>query len=270
MKTMSEDDTKALSEAERALPYQLFDREDEKEIIASLKGAYIEGMVYQFKQGGRIVTGVSYTGIKEIAYNISLETGREINTEIIESHEDENNYYMTMRATHKGVGSRLGAAVQSKTYQRGGIDPFAYTKILSKAQRNALRSVLPENALKVFLEKAKESGKIKDVTSEQSTGPRYFKDDRGSWRCEDVGIDRLDMEVTPAVLDVLSEEALDITKVLMGKYGDNIVIYLDPAYPNLTVGPYRKAIEGLDSPKLISVSGNKSSHWTPIENLPAE
>ena len=137
----------------RQEPYKLMDLEDEKEIIASVSGAYLEGMVYTFTQGNRQVTGVSYIGIKEIAYQLAIGTGREItiDPDTITKEEDENFYYITMMAHHHGVGTRIGAAVQAKKFSSGVKDPFAFVKAYSKAQRNALRAVLPELTIKAFI-----------------------------------------------------------------------------------------------------------------------
>lgn len=255
-------------EERRQEPYKLMDLADEKEIIASLSGAYLKGMVYTFDQGGRTVTGVSYTGIKEIAYQLAVGTKREINIDpdTVTREEDEDYYYVTMMAHHHGVGTRIGTAVQAKKFSNGNKDPFAFVKAYSKAQRNALRAVLPELTIAAFIEQARGEGRTRSV--ESTVVPSYtYNEQRKFWECPDTGIEPMETPVGDKVLDHLEDAGFDPSKMKMGKYGENVVLYLDSVDK---IKPYTKAMDDLKEPELTYIQGYKSSHWVPTENLPKE
>jgi len=137
--------------------FELMEHKDEDQILAELQGAYLDKFVYSFKQGSQEVVGISWAGIKEIAYRIG-----EIDTVIEKYEETEDSYVFIVKATHKGVGSRLGVSQQAKNYGNGKPDPFALQKALSKAQRNAIRGVIPEATLEQYLNKFRKQDKHTD------------------------------------------------------------------------------------------------------------
>ena len=139
------------------------ERKDEAQILSELQGVFLDKFVYSFKQGQNTVTGISWAGIKEIAYRIG-----EIDTNIEKFEETEDAYVFIVRATNKGVGSRLGVSNQSKM-QNGRVDQFALQKALSKAQRNAIRGVIPEATIQQYLDTFLKQGKV-DSTQ---PSPRY-------------------------------------------------------------------------------------------------
>jgi len=121
--------------------FELMDRKDEAQILAELKGAYSKKFVYQFQQGKNTVTGISWSGIKEIAFRIG-----NIKTEINENVSDDEEYAFIVRATNTETGSSmLGVGNCKKT------EGFARQKALSKAQRNAIRGVIPEATIELYL-----------------------------------------------------------------------------------------------------------------------
>jgi hypothetical protein len=137
--------------------FELMEQKDEQQILAELQGAYLDKFVYSFKQGGQEVVGISWAGIKEIAYRIG-----EIDTVIEKYEETDEAYIFIVKATHKGVGSRLGVSQQAKHYGNGKPDPFALQKALSKAQRNAIRGVIPEATLEQYLTQFRKQDKHTD------------------------------------------------------------------------------------------------------------
>ena len=257
-------DPRQTSEEERQAPFRAMEKADEDQIVAAMRGKYLEGMVYSFKQAGRTVTGISYMGVKEITYQLAVETGREIDTELVERAEDEDNYYVTVRAVHKGVGSRLGASVQAKKFSSGAKDPFAFTKALSKAQRNALRAVIPELSIQQFIEEAQKGGggKVKDVTSTQESS--RWKNDRGFWTCNDTGITELETPIPDKVSDALEDAGVDPSALRMGTYGGEPVLFLPNV--NTKINPYKKVLKEITDPsKFEYCAGNLSSHWFPVD-----
>lgn len=136
--------------------FREMEKRDEEQILQELRGQVVEEMIYQFPSGGRTITGISWVGIKEIARRYG-----KIDTQLIEFQDLGESVMFIVKAIdiEKGTGL-LGTATQSKMMKRkdGTVeeDPFAVTKALSKAQRNAIRSIIPETFFKaVFAELSK-------------------------------------------------------------------------------------------------------------------
>ena len=146
--------------------FAIMEQKDEQQILSELQGVYLDKFVYSFKQGNQKVTGISWAGIKEIAYRIG-----EIDTTIEKYEETDDAYIFIVKATNKGVGSRLGVSNQPKKYSNGKPDQFALQKALSKAQRNAIRGVIPEATIQQYLDKFMKQDKNMDTT--QPEEPRY-------------------------------------------------------------------------------------------------
>ena len=121
--------------------FAIMDKRDESQILSELQGNYMKEFVYKFKIGKREVTGISWSGIKEIAYRV-----QGIDTEIDSIAHDEVSYTFIVKATNKNIdSSRLGVGTCLKK------ETFAIQKALSKAQRNAIRGVIPEKTIELFL-----------------------------------------------------------------------------------------------------------------------
>jgi len=135
----------------RSEDFREMDARDEEQVLLALRGTFLKEFVYKFPMGGRQVTGISWSGIKEIAYRV-----QGIDTEIENQKETDEAFTFIVKATNKNIdSSRLGVGVQPKLMKRGGRDvpdPFAIQKALSKAQRNAIRGVIPEATIKQYIE----------------------------------------------------------------------------------------------------------------------
>ena len=151
--------------------FAIMERKDEAQILSELQGVFLDKFVYSFKQGNTTVTGISWAGIKEIAYRIG-----EIDTNIEKYEETEEAYIFIVRATNKGVGSRLGVSNQPKK-QNGKVDQFALQKALSKAQRNAIRGVIPEATIQQYLDSFTKQGKVDNTQPEPRYEPQPIDDD---------------------------------------------------------------------------------------------
>jgi hypothetical protein len=131
--------------------FKIMDARDENQILSELQGHYLTEFVYSFKAGGRDIIGLSWAGIKEIAYRMK---GIQIETCTI---EDKADYWMvTCKALDiERRSSRFGVATQSKLLKRkdGNTEPddFALQKATSKAQRNAIRALIPEITAKQYI-----------------------------------------------------------------------------------------------------------------------
>ncbi len=123
---------------------------DDAAIIAEITGggvALAQDYVYSFKQGGKTVSGLTIAGINEAA---NRRGGIEV-TEL--THEERGDSWLaTAKAVDTGTGSeRWGAYEQNKKLPNGKNDPFAFTKANHKAQRNAIRQLLPVSVIKQVL-----------------------------------------------------------------------------------------------------------------------
>ena len=154
------------------------DTRDEAQILLNLKGGFLEEFVYEFYVEGKKTTGISWSGIKEIAYRIG-----EIETELVKYEETETHHTFMIKAINKGIGSRLGIYSQPKIFtsgkRKGQINDFALQTALSKAQRNAIRGVIPEATIKTYIEMFKNEGRVdntppprREVQSETKEKPK--------------------------------------------------------------------------------------------------
>jgi len=139
-------------EIEKQDDFREMELRDEQQILAEIKGAYLQEFVYDFTVGSRKVTGLSWAGVKEIAYRMGGVRVDDLDI------QDKGEYWIV---TAKAVdvtrnASRFGVSTQSKTMKlRSGEsmpDDFAVQKAVSKAQRNAIRALIPEVFVKTCLE----------------------------------------------------------------------------------------------------------------------
>ncbi|HRZ15323.1 MAG TPA: hypothetical protein P5110_07440 [Candidatus Omnitrophota bacterium] len=153
----AEPETKALvvyNDGEAALAMEA---RDEGQITASLKGEYVEDYVYSMevndgRGGKRKVTSLSWMGIQEAARAYG-----HIRTEIYDRRESgagEMDPWIefTIRAIDDQTGAeRFGIKRQHKMKQgKNGAypDPFYIEACLAKAQRNAIRQLIPQGMMR--------------------------------------------------------------------------------------------------------------------------
>ena len=125
---------------------------DELQIAEELRGRVIAQYFYEFESSGRTVTGIAYAGIKAIAREMG-KRGEAIDIPEVtfDSGEDMKGPWIGCLAKAKNMRTnetRWGYASQALVMKlrSGGemSDPFAKVKVLSKAQRNAIRAFIPE------------------------------------------------------------------------------------------------------------------------------
>lgn len=134
--------------------FRAMDRADELQILDELQGRALEVMVYSFTQQGKRLTDLSYAGVREVVRTLNTRGYTAIRVgaqpplvdEIVEN--DESYYRVMVYAEDSRTGSgQWGTAVEPKHIQkRNGERPwdkFALTKALNKAQRNAMKALLP-------------------------------------------------------------------------------------------------------------------------------
>ena len=133
--------------------FQLMERKDEEQILQEIKGNVLSEFVYSFVTNGREITGLSYAGVKQIA----LKMG---NIHCAEPILQENNGMWICKVKAVDVQRNLemwGVSTQPKFMEfrdgRKARDDFCLQKCVSKAERNALRKLMPE---KIIVEMLKE------------------------------------------------------------------------------------------------------------------
>ena len=125
---------------------------DDRAIIDMLTGQAAEDYVYSFQQGGRTVEGLTLAGINEAA---NRRGG--IKVDEVRYEEKESSWLAIARATDTVTGSaRYGAYEQPKhtgTDSNGKLrdDPHSFTKAIHKAQRNAIKQLLPVPVIREVL-----------------------------------------------------------------------------------------------------------------------
>lgn len=140
--------------------YSIFDKLDEQQIMDEMQGKVITEYFYNFQIGGREVTGISWAGTKAVARYMSMQNkqhgfdGIEIMPIDLKRDVIEDDRYITAVARAIDHGSGLimtGIARQSKyIIRKDGTsipDDFAIVKACSKAMRNAIRSLIPEQVI---------------------------------------------------------------------------------------------------------------------------
>lgn len=133
--------------------YQIMDQRDEAQIVAALEGRYLDDFVYEVDSGGDKVIGLSWIGIQEA----SRAYGG-IQCRILEERETKTHVIVTVEAKDMKTGSaRVGRSRQAILRQLPSgklqMDPFTDVKAISKAQRNAIRQLLPQVLMKQWIDR---------------------------------------------------------------------------------------------------------------------
>jgi hypothetical protein len=154
-------------------PYTAMDKLDEEQIEMELSGQFLEQLVYTVGKGPNKVTSLSWAGVKHVAYTMAQ---KQQPISIEEAHITKDNEKYTVVAWAKNLKTeekRPGIAEQPfdkevKIRGAGGVptgevkyekDSFAAQKALSKAQRNAMRALLPEVEVAALIQQTIDEGK---------------------------------------------------------------------------------------------------------------
>ena len=126
--------------------YAVVDQVDDQAIVELMTGQTIQDYVYSFKQGGRTVEGLTLAGINEAA---NRRGG--IQVEEVEYEELENSWIATAKAVDTITGSSRFGAYEQPKMNGSRPDPFAFTKAIHKAQRNAIKQLIPVPVIREVL-----------------------------------------------------------------------------------------------------------------------
>lgn len=126
--------------------YEVVDQVDDQAIVELMTGQTIQDYVYSFKQGGRVVEGLTLAGINEAA---NRRGG--IQVEEMKYEELEHSWIATVKAVDTITGSSRWGAYEQPKMNGSRTDPFAFTKAVHKAQRNAIKQLLPVPVIREVL-----------------------------------------------------------------------------------------------------------------------
>ncbi|KKK60726.1 hypothetical protein LCGC14_3021460, partial [marine sediment metagenome] len=135
------------------------DHKDEDQIMDEIKGRMIDEYVYQFEVdvrkngkvvGTRIVTGVSYAGIK------ALVTGRGGYSITKNTIVEVNGIWYAKVMVHDNINDMDGLGLGECSLQ----ETFARQKAMGKALRNAYRSIMDEGQFIAFIKQWKKQKEI--------------------------------------------------------------------------------------------------------------
>ena len=126
--------------------YEVVDQVDDQAIIELMTGQTIQDYVYSFKQGGRTVEGLTLAGINEAA---NRRGGIQI--EEVKYEEREHSWIATAKAVDTITGSSRYGAYEQPKMTGSRPDPFAFTKAIHKAQRNAIKQLIPVPVIREVL-----------------------------------------------------------------------------------------------------------------------
>ncbi len=120
------------------------DRRDDEQIIAHMSGELVTEYVYSFTDGGgRKQEGLSWAGVRELA---QLRGNIVLDKPDVEDHDDFIRVMVRATDMERNV-SVWGGTHQPKYITRRDKtrtpDDFAYEKAISKAQRNAIKNLMP-------------------------------------------------------------------------------------------------------------------------------
>ena len=137
-------------------------------------------MVYSFPVGGKPVNGLSKAGTWAVmrAYNKTAK-GHDpfivlspVKDGLLTSSEDSYGFVANASLMNKEgqiFENAGGGSEASKKDMRGNKDAFALAKAVTKAQRNAIRALLPDDLVKKYIEKWTKLNKVKVFFSKSST-----------------------------------------------------------------------------------------------------
>lgn len=120
---------------------------------------------YSYTKGGKLVEGLTIEGINECA--------NRMNFEIIDlkHFNNDHSYFAIAKAKDPYTNSTRWGAFEQPKVQNGKTDPHAFTKAIHKAQRNALKQLIPHYVQKAVIAIAK-GGKPPPPPQEKQTAEK--------------------------------------------------------------------------------------------------
>ena len=142
--------------------FKLLDKEDEKQIVNVKDFTNDSALVYKVHKNFEL----SYRGIKHIAI---LMADRGMPLKLVNSKVEligegkEKTWYASVTMRNEKTGQEMEGLSQCAFYDDKQVpDDFARTKAHSKAERNAIRKLIPEYLITKFIQEADKS-QVKEI-----------------------------------------------------------------------------------------------------------
>ena len=131
--------------------YTLINQKDDQQLLAELQGAFLDEFVYSFPTMEGKVTGLSWAGVKEVVRKMG-----NINVEELIITETPDTYRVLAKAKDMQRNITMwGVAEQTKKMKLISgeeiFDIHAISKVVSRAQRNSCRALIPELFIKTMI-----------------------------------------------------------------------------------------------------------------------
>lgn len=153
-------------------PFEEMEKADEQMVLDEIKGRAIDTLVYEV----RGATGLSLAGVRETARVMNNKGQARIRISDKEPTIIENDEFFEVRVygvDEMNGGGNWGIKRQAKKYGNGTANEFAYEQALAKAQRNALRGLIPEWFVKQMIDTWRmEKSNVKTIAQPQQTAQR--------------------------------------------------------------------------------------------------
>lgn len=155
-----------MKESRKTEIYLLTDSLDSELVERELKGERVEEFVYEVITPHGTEYTLSAVGIRTLSQILSKEKKKPIR--IVECRVDKitsdgRDYIVAVAMAESDTGFQwVGSSVQP-LHINGKFDPFAVPKATTKAQRNALRGVIPLHIIDEFIEQCLKEQKVRRV-----------------------------------------------------------------------------------------------------------
>ena len=134
------------AEREHALAtIRVSEEDDDQALLEILGGELVNKYVYSFPRGGKEIRGLSFAGYREWA---SYRGNFKMDKPEVEDLGDEYRVMVQIHDLERNVSIWAGThQPKMQTFtdpkRKPELDPFAFEKAISKAQRNALKNLMP-------------------------------------------------------------------------------------------------------------------------------
>ena len=148
--------------------FQALERRDENQILAEMRGEFLEELVYSIDIQGRRVTNLSYAGVKEA-------TRRRGNLEILEVHTEETEEEIRALVKVRDHNNRIDVLGASSAEKK---KPFSYTLAVNKAERNAFAKLIPAKWYAVLIDEYLQRKQIRSTPGRrEETTPQPLQEE---------------------------------------------------------------------------------------------
>jgi hypothetical protein len=127
----------------------MIEKRDEEQIIQKMRGEVAQSWIYSFSQNGKQITSLSYNGVKEAIRrrgNLSWYSCDHCHKPV---HIEETETEIIATVTAWDLNNNVRFIGTASAFKK---QPFSWVLAVNKAERNALRKLLPEKTIALLIE----------------------------------------------------------------------------------------------------------------------